>query len=295
MSDLCLIFSADDYGRSLSVNDAVAEACRAGLLTSASLMVTGSAVDDAVARAAEGPGLAIGLHLTVTGGRSAQQVQAAPHLLDRDGRLRRGPARFGVACFLSRQVRAEVRREVAAQCELFAATGLAPSHIDGHCLLHLHPTLLAILLPLAQEYGFHGTRLVRDDLWLTLGQDRRDPAVKVGWASVYALLWRMAGRRLRESGLAVTDRVYGLLQSGRMHEGFVAELVRRIPARVRSAELYFHPSTEAAQEPYGPNPGDLAALLSPRVRQAVEARRAELTDYRRLALSSHRRIACPGH
>jgi hypothetical protein len=64
-----------------------------------------------------------------------------------------------------------------------------------------------------------------------------------------------------------------------MHERFVVGLLRRMSATVRSAELFFHPSTQPMGRPYGPNPGDLAALLSPRVRAAVHERGAELTSY----------------
>jgi hopanoid biosynthesis associated protein HpnK len=294
MSSLRLIFNADDLGRTPSINDAVMKAYRNGPLTSASLMVTGSAAGDAVARVRECPGLAVGLHLTLAGGQGALGQQQARHLLDSLGRLPANPAAVGVSCFFNPAVRAELHREIRAQFELFADTGLTPSHIDGHYLLHLHPTVFAVLVPLAEEYGFRGIRLARDDLRLTLRLDRRDLAAKVGWASTYALLCHLAERRLRRSTLAVTDRVYGHLQSGRMHEGFVVGLLHRIPAGVRSAELYFHPSTEDGNEPYGPNSGDLAALLSPRVRRVIDERRAWLTNYAALAARRHGRIPCPG-
>ena len=43
-----LIVTADDFGSSLEVNRAVEKAAREGILTCASLMVSGPAVDDAV-------------------------------------------------------------------------------------------------------------------------------------------------------------------------------------------------------------------------------------------------------
>lgn len=294
MNGLRLIVNGDDYGRALSINAAIVRAYEEGVLTSASLMVTGDAVDDAVARAREHPGLAVGLHLAVNDGQGTLQPCQAPHLLDAQGRLPRDPIRAGMACFFSRAVRLELRREITAQLERFLDTGLPPSHVDGHYLMHLHPTVFATLTPLAERCGFQGLRLPRDDLRLTLGLDRRHVAGKAAWASVYWLLCRLAEQRLKRSSLAVTDRVYGLLQSGCMHEAFVVGLLQRIPLAVRSAELYFHPSTQPWDEPQGPNPGDLAALLSPRVRRAVQERGARLTNYAALAISGHRRMACPG-
>ncbi len=279
MGNLRLIFSGDDLGRAESINVAIVRAHERGVLTSASLMVTGDAVDDAVARARAHPTLAVGLHVAVMGARGAVAPSQAPHLVDACGRLPNNPCLAGVRFFLSPSLRAELRREMAAQFERFADTGLPLAHVDGHYLMHLHPTVLPILISLAERYGAPGIRLPRDDLRLTLALNRGRLAGKVTWASVYALLCRLAEGRLAQSPLAFTDRVYGLLQTGQMHERFVAGLVRRIGRKVRSAELYFHPCTQPLGRPFGPNPGDLAALLSPRVRQAVRERGAELISY----------------
>ena len=57
-----IIFNADDFGASTGVNRGIVEAHRHGVLTSTSLMVTGTAVDAAVGLSRENPELAIGLH-----------------------------------------------------------------------------------------------------------------------------------------------------------------------------------------------------------------------------------------
>jgi chitin disaccharide deacetylase len=62
-----VIFNADDFGASLGVNRGIIECHRDGVLTSASLMMTGRAVDEAVALSREFPRLAIGLHFDVWG------------------------------------------------------------------------------------------------------------------------------------------------------------------------------------------------------------------------------------
>lgn len=295
MSNLRLIFNGDDYGRTPGINEAIIQAHTRGVLTSASLMVTGDAVDDAVRRARAHPTLAVGLHLVVLDARGALAPHQVPRLLDAQGRLLKDPFLAGVRYFFSADVRAELRREMVAQFERFLDTGLGLAHVDGHYLMHLHPTVFTLLLPLAEQYGAAGIRLPRDDLALTLALDRGGLSSKLTFASVYALLCRLALRRLRRSRIVYTDRVYGLLQTGRMHEPFVVGLLRRIPRAVRSAELYFHPSTDSLGEPYGPNPGDLAALLSPCVRQAVGERGAQLTHYAALGASELGSTPCPGH
>ena len=295
MTALQLIINGDDYGRAAEINEAILRAHEEGVLTSASLMVTGRAARDAVARAREHPTLAVGLHLALTGAPAILSAHEVPHLLDRHSRLPDSPFQAGILCFFSPAARRELRRELTAQFERFQETGLALSHVDSHHLLHLHPTVFPIVLTLAEKYGACGLRLPRDDLGCAVRLDSANLTGKVAWASIYMLLCRLAQRRLCRSAVVYTDRVYGLLQSGAMHETYVVGLLRRIPAAVRTAELYLHPSTQTCDGPYGPNPGDLATLLSPRVRQAIDERGAQLTTYPALRGSSQRRMACPGH
>ncbi len=66
-----VIFSADDFGLSEGVNEAVEQrASRRCILDAASLMVAGPAAADAVRRARALPGLRVGLHLVVIEGPS---------------------------------------------------------------------------------------------------------------------------------------------------------------------------------------------------------------------------------
>ncbi|NWP61353.1 ChbG/HpnK family deacetylase, partial [Escherichia coli] len=56
-TDRRLVVTADDFGLSREVNEAVEQAHREGILTAASLMVSAPAAADAVARARRMPGL----------------------------------------------------------------------------------------------------------------------------------------------------------------------------------------------------------------------------------------------
>ena len=265
-----IIMNADDFGRSAGINAAVIRAHREGVLTSASLMVAGAAADEAVALARETPGLAVGLHLVVAGGKAVLPPAAVPHLVDAEGCFLGSPLHAGLRYFLDRTAREELAREMTAQFERFAATGLPLSHVDCHLHMQIHPTVFALLVPLAERYGARGLRLPRDDFWLAAGYSRRGIARKTAWAAIFGLLARWCAQRLRGCRLVVPGRVYGLFQSGSMREDYVLQVLRHL--RVPAAELYFHPDTDPGTEILGPNPGDLAALLSPAVRRAIEAR-----------------------
>lgn len=62
-----LIVNADDFGASTGVNQRILECHTRGVVTSASLMVTGRAVGKAVSMSHDHPELAVGLHWDVWG------------------------------------------------------------------------------------------------------------------------------------------------------------------------------------------------------------------------------------
>jgi len=276
-----VIFTADDFGRSTAINQAIVQAHQRGVLTSASLMVTGEAVSEAVALARANPSLAVGLHVVVAEGRSVLPRGDVPHLVDGSGRFCADPARAGLYYFFNRQARAELAQEVRAQFERFAASGLPLSHVDGHMHLHLHPAIFPLILSLAEQYGAYGLRLPRDDLGPALCYEPGRAGTKLLWWVAFGLLGRWCCSRLKDSHLVTTERVYGLLQTGRMAEEYVVHLLRRL--RVPSAEFYFHPTLAPNSEPLGPNPGDLETLLSPVVRHTIEEVGLRLATYATLA------------
>ncbi|MGQ9778289.1 MAG: hopanoid biosynthesis-associated protein HpnK [Bacillota bacterium] len=271
-----LIVNGDDFGRSSRINEAILRAHREGILTSASLMVTGEAFAEAVAMAKETPSLAVGLHLVLVGGRAVLPREEIPHLVDENGYFPADPFRAGCRYFFSSACRRELAREIEAQFARFAATGLPLGHVDGHCHLHLHPTVFSLLLPLAARYGAKGIRVPRDDFWTAIAYDRRFFLRKATWGLAFLFLSRAARRRLRPCRLVTADRVYGLFQTGEMSEEYLLFVLSRLRATV--VECYFHPSS-TFEETLGPNPVDLATLLSPRVRQALREKGIRLTSY----------------
>lgn len=288
-----VIFNADDFGRSSAINAAVIQAHCAGVLTSTSLMVTGDAVEEAVTLARAAPTLAVGLHVIVIDGPALLPPSHIPHLVNAGGCFPEDAFAAGVRYAVSRAARAELSCELAAQFERFAATGLPLSHVDGHAHMHLLPAVWDLVLPLAEQYGASGIRLPRDDLRLALryGRQRRasgrqpvrvpsnaaGAATQLVWAAIFGALCRWCTGRLRNRRLAITERVYGLMQTGQMEETYVLEVLRSL--HVATAELYFHPTTAPQSEALGPNPGDLATLLSPAVGRAMVQHNLHLATY----------------
>jgi hopanoid biosynthesis associated protein HpnK len=268
-----LVVTGDDFGFSSAVNRAILQAHRHGILTNASLMVSAAASEEAVAIARAHPTLAVGLHLVLADGRSTLPASAVPHLVDGLGRFRGGPARCGWRYAWDPASRRELPLEIRAQLQKFRETGLPLSHVDGHHHLHLHPFVLGILLDLSSEFRIPSIRVPAEELLLTLAINRSGLAAKLASSGVFRLLRLPARARLRAAEIGFADRVYGLLATGRITENYLLHIIPRI--RAGRVEIYSHPGMPAQggerNGPPGAGPRELSALVSPRVREALES------------------------
>jgi chitin disaccharide deacetylase len=291
-----LIINGDDFGYSEAVNRAIILSHGAGVLTSCSLMVNERATRHAVELAKSNPNLAVGLHLVLVLGRAALPHAEIPHITDSQGNFTTSPFRAGVQYYFSPAARLELRREMRAQFERFAATGLRFSHVNGHAHLHQHPVIFDELIRLCEEFGVRRVRVVKGEIRVSLKLDRKNLPVKLVVGTVFNLLGRWCERRLRGRGFVQPRKVYGLLQSGDMNEEYLLGLIQLIgrpdqphqPHQNDAAggEIYAHPlpfdADEAAKRE---NPGgerELKALLSARVRSEIETAGFRLATYETL-------------
>ena len=268
-----LIVNADDFGRSSSINQAVLRAHREGILTSASLMVNEPACAEAVAMARDNPSLGVGLHLTLLCGRSALPAQSIPGLLNGSGQFVDDPVQAGMRYFFQPALRRQLREEIHEQFKRFHQTGLPLDHLNGHLHLHLHPTVFGILMEDAEELGIRHMRLTRDPYWLDARLMAGRRLYRSVHAAIYCLLSWKARRPLLRRRIAFSQRVFGLLQNGRVNEDYISKLLPALPAG--DSELYSHPSLDEFKH-------EFEALISPRVKEQVKELGIQLIRYRDL-------------
>ena len=248
--------TADDFGLSSEVNEAVRRAYRDGILTCASLMIGAPAAKEAVA-IAKREGLPVGLHLTLVEGQPLLPAERIADLVDAHGAFRAGLVGPAVRIGLSARVRSQARAECEAQMDAFLATGLELDHINAHQHFHLHPSILTIVVELARRHG----AAVRVPLEPGL------PSYRSALLAATMLPWSLrARRRLRRAGIVTNDALFGLYDTGAMTETAWLRIAPRIRPGV--TEVYCHPSVAS------PSTQELAALLSPAVRAALD--RAEI-------------------
>jgi hopanoid biosynthesis associated protein HpnK len=276
-----LIINGDDFGYSDAVNRAIIQAHTEGVLTSCSLMVNEAAADQAVALARRHPSLAVGLHLVLVLGRAVLSHQELPTITDRNGNFTKSSFHAGVQYYFSAAARRELRREMRAQFERFAATGLPFSHVDGHTHLHQHPVIFKELIRLCEEFNVPRIRVVKGEVLLSMRIDHRNLPLKLVQGIVFNLLGHWCDRQLRDKGFVRPQKVYGLLQSGNLNEACLLGLLNRMSAA--STEIYAHPlapDAAAGDHPNNPNGTDeLNAMLSRQVRAAIDRAGFRLATY----------------
>ncbi|HEX9882557.1 MAG TPA: hopanoid biosynthesis-associated protein HpnK [Desulfobaccales bacterium] len=286
-----LIFTADDFGLSEVLNGAVVLAHRLGVLRCASLMAAAPAAAQACSLARGLPGLCLGVHLTLVQGGAVLSPGRIPHLADSRGRFPANPVAAGWRYFFQPRLLPEIRRELAAQIETVLRAGLTPWHLNGHLNLHLHPRIFPLVVDLAREYGVPGVRLAREDWRATLALAPDRPLAKVVQGLIFILLSRRARRLAQDAGLVYNDHLFGLLNDGRMTEEFLLGLIPRLQPGV--TEIYSHPALYPDPELRRWAPGyrrqeELAALLSPRLQEALTAAGVEVSDFRALTFQKQK-------
>ena len=176
-----LIVNNDDFGMYHAVNAAVIHSIEEGIASSCSLMVPGPGAPDAMRRLREHPAVPFGIHLTLVRDTPHSRWgplagrDRVPSLLDEAGEL--------YTCDRIPELLAgarldDVERELRAQIDAVARAGLAPTHLDWHCLADGgRDDILDLTVALAREHDL-AARVWQEGIVVT---DYR--AVQRAWAA----------------------------------------------------------------------------------------------------------------
>ncbi len=281
-----LIVTVDDFGLSVPVNEAIERGHREGIVTATSLMVAEPAAADAVARARANPSLAVGLHVVVVAGRPVLPPDRIPDLVGSDGLFSSELARAGMKYFFRPGIGRQLADEIRAQFEAFRATGLPLDHVNAQCHYHLHPTVLGLILDLARDYGRPPMRVPDEPFGPSWRATHENYRGRLAHALFLAPFLRLMKARMRAFGVAHNDHVFGFNDTGRMTQERVLGFLGQLPEG--TTEMYFHAATRRWPE-IAPDleayrlEDEFAALVSPRVADAVRASGAERIAFRDLA------------
>ena len=286
-----LIVNADDFGLTRGVNQGIAQAFREGILTSTTLMANGPAFEDAVERARANPGLGVGCHLVLVGGRAVAAPNQAGSLVDRNGMLPHGLLALVtyLACGIVQPK--DIESEFRAQIECVRAAGIEPTHLDTHKHTHSHPKVMEALARVAKEFGITRVRKPFESLRNVFGMPRgggngRASAKQRATAAVARTGAPRFQRVITRYGLRTPDYFFGLGLTGHLASPAVLRVLNALPEG--TSELMCHPGmcddelerTETRLKHQ--REVELAGLLDPAVRNAAQQQGIELVNYRAL-------------
>ena len=142
-----LIINGDDLGLTPGINAGILQGYHDGILRSATAMVNGSAVEEAVGLTKDCRHLGIGLHLNLTIGKPLTENKT---LHNTDGMFYRGDRTI----FAKNPDYNEISAEWHAQMDRFIALfHHLPDHLDSHHhVADANDTVLKIAVDLAEEY-----------------------------------------------------------------------------------------------------------------------------------------------
>ena len=264
-----LVVNADDFGYTREVNDGIIAAHRDGILTATTLMANGRAFDHAVELAGQNPDLDVGCHLVLVGGQSLLDGRAYPASI--------------------RQLIQEMTSgkwkpldELRAQVEKILAAGLKPTHLDTHKHTHLLPKVLDAVARIGEEFQI---------LWVRRPFDfpmsgGPAPLARRLISRAFGFLRPRFHEVLSRHGCRTTDHFAGFELTGEFRAADIVRLIEHLPEG--STEFMCHPGYCRDELKKAPTrlkesrERELAALVDPDVRAALEHAEVKLTRYRDL-------------
>jgi hopanoid biosynthesis associated protein HpnK len=269
-----IIITGDDFGLAVPVNEAIAEAHRDGILTTASLMVGEQFSQDAVQRARQHPSLRVGLHVTLVEGRPVSAPWQIPDLVGAGGGFSTHLVRAGFNFFFHPGIRRQLETEIRAQFEAFRKTGLALDHANAHNHMHLHPTVLRLMLKIGKDYGLAAVRLPNEPPVRSWKASRKSLGPRLAsW--IFLSPWMHVMKRLLgRAHVRHNDFFFGMADSGAMTLDLALRFIGNLPGGV--TELCFHPAKRRCAEidhtmPHYRHEDEFRALTSESLLRAAQA------------------------
>jgi hopanoid biosynthesis associated protein HpnK len=194
--------------------------------------------------------------------------------VDSSGLLSTHLARAGFRFFFVPGIRKQIETEIRAQFDAFQKTGFALDHVNAHNHMHLHPTVLRLMLKVGKKYGLTAVRLPNEPPWRSSkasGKPLRPRLASWIFLSPWISLMKCFLRRAR---IRHNDFFFGMEDSGAMTRNLVLGIMDNLPDGI--TEICFHPATRRSREidrhmPEYLHVDEFLALTDKSVIQAIQA------------------------
>jgi len=279
-----LIINADDLGADEARNAGIFEAIEAGIVTSASLLANGPALDDALRRIRSlgRPGVSFGVHLNLSEGKPLSpnlRILTGP-----DGWFLKKPRTHHLLMSSGdRSLDKEIVQEMTAQVEFLLDTGIGIDHLDGHQHVHVFPASFLTAVRVSEKYGIPWVRIPEESRPLMQMDSVPDGLVKE--ARFFGTIAAQARVQFKGTRVQAPDHFRGLYLKGMLSPPLLLNLLRELQPGI--TELMVHPGRASDPTLSGPfsafstpdRERELEALLDPRVREALKDLEIDLISF----------------
>lgn len=220
--------NADDWGLSPGINEGILDLAQRGIVQRVSILASGSFVNERLAELKALPSLTLGLHFSLTFGKTFLGDRI--RYLALDGRFHPSPSRVALLFLLSgkdrrKHLSQEVILLLREQLSILESYAVYPKYLDGHHHIHLIPGMMKSILPILREVGMTQVRVP----W--------DPARLLSRISPLILLAFWARLKWKKWGLTFLPCVYpSTVDYSNIHR------LRRIAERKEGYEMVVHPA-----------------------------------------------------
>ncbi len=184
--DLFLLLNADDLGLDKHVNRETFAFMDKGKITSASLLMNGDSVEEAVHTLFQYPQCSFGIHLNCSSGKPLSGHVGLSPLLDDEGAMQH---RLNNQ-LVNRELCTAIYHEWKTQVRKARQMGVPISHVDSHYHIHTIPRLFRVLLMVLKEENIHRVRLTKN-----LYAERDYPGVLIFYSKhIWNHCLKLAGR-----------------------------------------------------------------------------------------------------
>ncbi len=237
-----LIVNADDLGADEARNAGIFEAIEAGVVTSASLLPNGPALEDALRRIRSSPRrVSLGVHINLSEGRPLSGP--LPLLTGGDDHfLGKSRAHQRLMPSGDPKMEKEIHREIVAQSEKLLAAGVRILHLDGHQHVHIFPAVRRAMMEVAKDLQIPWVRIPEEPFSSSrVAVFSKDLAKE---ARTFTRLAQEVQPLLAGAGIRSTDHFRGLYLKGSFSLRNLTRIVKELPQGL--TELMVHPGRPLA-------------------------------------------------
>ena len=259
-----VIVNADDFGMSKTVNEAVEEGFKNGIINSTSIMANMPAFYDAVEKLACMEGVGLAVHLNIIEGTA---LTNCPMLCDENGNFNLSFTQI-LQKSLSKEFLKQVESEFRAQIEK-VINFANPDNLDSHVHVHAIPAIFNIVCKLAKEYRIPYVRTQFENIYITPNhKENFSKKHFVNFAKIMILntFTLINKSELKKYGLKTNDCVLGVGYTGMMNEQTIDFGLKSHERKTCVIEIICHPDKDESRKS---NYTEYQAVLSRKLKNMI--------------------------